>query len=328
MKRTKQLLLAALISCGIFGASSAQALYLPDPSTNAYQYGDFHSYSLPILAYQYDQINGGGVGPGNPYYIASTPGQIPKTIVVATKSEETNFSGMDNAYKTPNGSSATSFSTGTTADPGQLGEVPGDQSTTWDSSIAAFKSFLNGTNPIFLFNNNETDGAQDLLAWARLSLRSSTGAAATINYDFTNILLSTPPDPAVYGGKPGGDVASYTSTGADPVAADYVLSGGEVTLPLGPGGTMETFDHNLGANQAAYAITSPELNEFLDEWNTNSPYDVLSIDLRLDGIDNGYEQLFIVPGDYTPVPEPGTMMLLGMGMLGLAVYGKRRLNSK
>lgn len=31
--------------------------------------------------------------------------------------------------------------------------------------------------------------------------------------------------------------------------------------------------------------------------------------------------------EMTPVPEPGTMMLLGAGFLGLAIYGKRRKNA-
>ena len=33
-------------------------------------------------------------------------------------------------------------------------------------------------------------------------------------------------------------------------------------------------------------------------------------------------------GGATSVPEPGTMMLLGAGLLGFAVYGKRRMNKK
>lgn len=40
-----------------------------------------------------------------------------------------------------------------------------------------------------------------------------------------------------------------------------------------------------------------------------------------------FTQIFIPPtSDPTPTPEPGTMMLLGAGFLGLAVYGKRRRN--
>lgn len=50
--------------------------------------------------------------------------------------------------------------------------------------------------------------------------------------------------------------------------------------------------------------------------------------------DTGWSSPYYTPAiefntvDSAPVPEPGTMMLLGMGMLGLAVYGKRKINKQ
>lgn len=55
-------------------------------------------------------------------------------------------------------------------------------------------------------------------------------------------------------------------------------------------------------------------------------YSSLSFDIS----PNEYWHGFNIGADSTsaPVPEPGTMMLLGVGVLGLAVFGKRRMNKE
>lgn len=50
---------------GFVGAGMAtQAAAFTLPATGYVQYGDGLSYSLPLLAYSYDQVYGGGTGPG------------------------------------------------------------------------------------------------------------------------------------------------------------------------------------------------------------------------------------------------------------------------
>lgn len=341
-KKFRLLAIAAAFGAGVAGHAQATALNLSGASYVTY--GDANSYAL--------QVNGviaGSTGPGSLYYVNSTPGAIMDLIVVATGSSggpvNTNFAGMDNALSTPSGKNGSNFFSGI-----------------WNSTLAAFTSFLGGENPLFFFNNNQIDSGagtnQNVAVWAQVSL---TGSGQTTKYfDFTNRNNPYALFTEGGGGVFMGDVAAYTSSGLGPIAGtnaatDYVLSGGPICLtaakiPVSCGSASAVsgpINNNLGANQAAYAIDAPELDAFLTAWVAGgfAGYTDIHVDLRY-GCDpatgtagagscigrdanNGFEQLFIgTATSVTQVPEPGILGLMALGLIGLGAIRRRKVKPK
>jgi hypothetical protein len=337
------------------------------------QYGDAHSYSLPIACIQ----SGYSATDHNcPFFVQSSPGLIKDLTVLGTGASgtpvNTNFTGMDNAYPTPSGVNGSTFmqtggltfggNTYPAPDPGGAGQFVGDQGNTWDTTLAALKTFLDGFDMVVFFNNNQENSlgtaAQSLAAWAQVEVTGPGGVRLGI-FDFTNMDGSYNLVSEGGGGNFMGNVATYTSTGAGPsgstnASTDYVLSGGAICVltggpvpipvPCDTPGATGPINHNLGANQAVYALVMPELNALLNTlfmlpdltgYSMHVDYR-LGCDPTLFGTDanaeicsgealgwgknltNGYEQIFIAQMvGITQVPEPATVLLIALGVLSL-----------
>jgi len=174
--------------------------------------------------------------------------------------------------------------------------------------------------------------------------------------------------------EPGGTSPwnSFTGSGTAPVVganndpldtgdqrvSDYLLSGSDYCvnsttfLPqeCGTVGASPRIKNNLGANEVAYAVLFPELNEWLAGLTVAERQQfTLHVDFRLgcqkaDGTDvaatdqthcltqgtdnrslnNGYEQLFIASLPEGAVPAPGTLALIGLVLSGLGMVRRRQ----
>ena len=249
-----------------FSVPLALAFMLCTPSTHAatidltgqpfVTYGDGQSTSLPISEFL-------GCTTCN---VLAGPGQIDiytKLGLGANGQLGNSTPGMDDAFDTPQANTIDGFRMGLANEPTPT--FTGDRIGWWDATLAALNSKLNllVNSIVFFFANNEigTPGstASSLAAYARIEL-TGPGLPLTV-FELTNDPDKNNLSPygafTSGGGVPNGSPSAYTSTLADqtPVVADFLQSGGRVCI--GPGGTDPCFEHNLGGDRAAYAITSP-----------------------------------------------------------------------
>jgi len=115
---------------------------------------------------------------------------------------------------------------------------------------------------------------------------------------------------------PGSNPWRYKDNGTVKGNPGTVINGGKIS-----DADSGFSDWNSNSNDTNHYVASFDLTDFFSVANLYGKDFDVHFTMGC-GNDN------LMAHDTAPVPEPGTMMLLGFGMLGLAVYGKRRMNKE
>lgn len=184
-------------------------------------------------------------------------------------------------------------STSATLDNGKLQNITFNVASP-DFYVFSGDLFLNATNTDLKWDYVVRSLGTTLNGSASLGLYKLDGG---LDYNSATVL------PNVY-------KASYGVPGFD--TPDYIRAGLPVGLLSDPtSGYLGQVAYSANATGISFDFSNYDLalfNNFIVGYQVTCANDVV------------YQEI--------PVPEPGTMMLLGIGMLGMAVYGKRRMNKE
>jgi hypothetical protein len=320
-------------------------------------YGDFVSCSAQYLNYL---TTGSPTGTQTTNYVLQSPqGLLQNALVVFTGGQaavdNTDIGpNIDNAYRVFD-QNITTYGTSVGAGqnlpgPGGLvdpltpviGETPGPVSnqTAWDIGLQSLISALtvNGERrDLLIFFDNNQQGvtpSQTILVSGLVCVQDVQGALGDMCFELVdqNGLPNTTnnPDPSLYNTS----LVYGSPLGTNPVTANGTFCVSTTTKQVVAFNVQSQNDcpantvfvnNNLGTNQTEFIVAIPELNSNLEAFLAQG-YDLVSTQLLFQNQNGGFEDVFLLagPAGITQVAEPGTLMLLGLGLVGLFGLQRRR----